>query len=232
MGNGTARPLEERRSLRYAANLTLPARFGVADVTIRNLCATGFQIQHGESVPLGDERLLHFIYPPAFDDAHRKLRIPERQPDLYYAEYRCAVVWSRLSRDDTLTVPVYRSGLALNSGNVYPFLLPVLLRELVHPEAGELARKRERVREREQRRGTRAQELSDLVLLARTAAQYLREHPAEQYQWHRRARYALSCRNVPHADNPAHGYPADVVAVWEFLGRMLPLHTVAHALSN
>ena len=68
-------------------------------------------------------------------------------------------------------------------------------------------------------------------MLARTAAAFLRAHPVEAYEWHRRARYALSCRNVPHADNPAIGLTPEMVAVWEFLGRSVPLLTIAHAMT-
>lgn len=214
--------------MRHAMNPGFRGQFGTTEVTIRNLSSNGFMILHTERVLLGAERLLRFVYPPSFDRESHRLRIPQRQPDLHCAEFQCVAVWSRLGRDPAIPGPAYRTGLNVVSGNPQAGLLPLVLHEFVRPEGGELARKRNLVLERAQR----AQELADVLLLARTASEYLRTHPAVAYQWHRRARYALSCRNVPHADNPALGLTPEVVAVWEFLGRTIPLLTVAHAVGG
>ena len=220
--------VEARRFPRFSMNAPVSGQFGSSPVTIRNLGGTGFLILHSDRIPLSTQRLLRFVFPPSFDRESHRLRIPQRQPDLYCAEFECAAVWSRLGRDPAVPGPVYRTGLRVVAGNLRSELLPIMLREFVRPEAGDLSGKRQMAQERAQR----AQDLADALMLARTAAEFLRTHPADGYEWHRRARYALSCRNVPHADNPAIGLTPEMVAVWEFLGRSIPMLTVAHALDG
>lgn len=220
--------VESRRFPRFSINAPVSGQFGSSPVMIRNLGGNGFLILHSDRIPLATQRLLRFVFPPSFDRASHRLRIPQRQPDLYSAEFECASVWSRLDRDPAAPGPVYRTGLRVLDGNLRSELLPILLREFVRPEEAHLDGKRKIARDRAQR----AQDLADALMLARTAGEFLRTHPSEAYEWHRRARYALSCRNVPHADNPAIGLTPEMVAVWEFLGRSIPLLTVAHALDG
>jgi hypothetical protein len=220
-------PQEQRRAPRYVPSVALQAEFGSAVVNIQNLCATGFQIAHMESVPLGEARTLRFVYPRSFDPLHREVGIGARDPESNYREFRCATVWSRFGSSMTGAAG-YTSGLRVTSNTMEALLLPQLMREILQPDVASLLRRHQYWGERRER-WMKAQELSDKVFLARTAAEHLRTHREIAHIWHRRARHVLSY-HLSGRVNPAVGYTPEVVAVWEFLGRSLPLHTIAHAL--
>ena len=224
--------LEQRDGPRYAAMISIQGTFGGADVVIRDFGPTGFQIQHLQRIPLRAERLLRFVYPRSFPAVCAPLGIPDRDPETNYAEFRCSTVWSHLRSDTADGLPAYRSGITVQKEEPAAALLPFVLRDFVRHDEESLQRRRQQWREREVRKIMRSQELADQNLLVRTAAEHFRTHPAEAYPWYRRARYALSSRALPFAENPALGYTAEAVALWEFVGRTVPMRTIAHVLAD
>ncbi|MEO8216388.1 MAG: hypothetical protein ABI718_04835 [Acidobacteriota bacterium] len=228
---GLAAPVVEQRQWpRYITVISISGIFGAADVAIRDIGPTGFQIEHAQRIPLRAERTLRFVYPRSFPPVYGTLGIPDRDRETNYAEFRCATVWSHLRNDTSDGMPAYRSGVTIQRGESTAALLPVVLRDFVRQDEQSLQRRRQLWREREVRRISRSQELADQILLVRTAVGHFRTHPAEAYPWYRRARYALSARNLPFEENPALGFTAEAVALWEFVGRSIPMRTIAHVL--
>lgn len=222
---------EERRAQRYSTLIALPGMFDGTEVRIKDLSASGFQIEHAERIPLRTSRMLRFVHQRSFDADHQSLGIPDRLFESHYTEFRCTTVWSRLHRETNNGPAMYRTGVTTAPGESGPLLLPFLMREYLQPYSDGLLRKQKLVRERRERLMARSQELADQHLLVRTAASWLRAHPTELIEWRRRARFALGSGSVPHGDNYALGYTVEVVAIWKFLEDAVPLPTIKNALS-
>ncbi len=223
--------IEERRAQRYSTLIALPGMFDGTEVRIKDLSSTGFQIEHAERIPLRTSRMLRFVHPRSFDVDHQSLGIPDRLFESHYTEFRCTTVWSRLHRETNNGPAMYRTGVTTAPGESGPLLLPFLMREYLQPDSDGLLRKQKLVRERRERLMARSQELADQHQLVRTAASWLRAHPAELTEWRRRARFALGSGSVPHGNNYALGYTVEVVAIWRFLEDVVPLPTIKNALS-
>lgn len=223
--------IEERRAVRYSTLIALPGLFDGTEVRIKDLSSTGFQIEHSDRIPLRTSRMLRFVHPRSFDADHQSLGIPDRLFESHYTEFRCTTVWSRLHRETNNGPAMYRTGITAAPGESGPLLLPFLMREYLQTDSDGLKRKQRLVRERRERLMARSQDLADQHLLVRTAASWLRSHPSELTEWRRRARFALGCGSVPHADNFALGYTVEVVAIWQFLERAVSLPTIKNAVS-
>lgn len=225
--------IEERRAVRYSALISLPGLFDGTEVRIKDLSSTGFQIEHSDRIPLRTSRMLRFVHPRSFDADHQSLGIPDRLFESHYTEFRCTTVWSRLHRETNNGPAMYRTGITAAPGESGPLLLPFLMREYLQPDSSDgLKRKQRLVRERRERMMARSQDLANQHFLVRIAASWLRAHPVEMTEWRRRARFALGSGSVPHANNFALGYTVEVVAIWQFIDRVVSLATIRNALST
>ena len=127
----------------------------------------------------------------------------------------------------------YRSGITVQKEEPAAALLPFVLRDFVRHDEESLQRRKQQWREREVRKIMRSQELADQNLLVRTAAEHFETHPAEAYPWYRRARYALElhARCLSQKIQRSDMQP-EAVALWEFVGRTVPMRTIAHVLAE
>ena len=71
---------------------------------------------------------------------------------------------------------------------------------------------------------------SDEILLIQQARERLATHPDEALKWYNRARYALDAEDSPIASEIRHRH--DVLAVWEYLERTLPLTTIVRVFER
>jgi hypothetical protein len=147
------------------------------------------------------------------------------------------VVWSRLSKTpNEVGKYLYRSGLRFDegAGNFLEAMRMLADQGVIERDDDSLNRKKRRVEEREQDKagkpivrmvGTEPDISPDQVLLIQHAHKRLKENFDEAQKWYSRAYFALrDGRNTNAAELMR--YPEDVLAVWEYLERSVPLSTI------
>lgn len=200
----------------------ISAHLGAIDVAIHDLCEGGFQIEHSEPVKLANSAWIEFDNPKTFETI----------------EFRCRVVWSRLSsRLDSRGKPLYRSGIRIEEADESNrAALQRLLRQATRPDVDSLEKKKNKLRAAAEAKALRpivkyqrqSQIESDHVAQIQAARKKLRADPVEAIRWYNRARYSLSAQdhNVVQ-EATRQGYREEVLAVWEYLQRKIPLGMIA-----
>jgi len=212
-----------RAADRFVADERLAGSFGAASITVVDLADQGAQIEHTQPLRLG-----------------LKARFWFRRADVSVSA-QALVVWSHLSkRPNADGKLLYRSGLRIEEDvDTFGDALRQLVRSgIVHRDIQALERKRKRIEEKEQERwgkGTmkvfRSEEIPhDQVLLIRHARERLRDHPDEAIKWYNRAKYALAEDGQITTDDIRHR--EDVLAVWEYLERSVPIATIVRVFEK
>ena len=210
--------IHELRSYeRYTANTPLLGSFGSAEIWVVDIGEQGAQIEHAQPLRIGTVARLWF----------KGNDVPVNAQAL--------VVWSKFSKK-------YRSGLRIEEGvEDFAAAIPQLLdRGVIHRDSQSLERKRRLREERElAKQGKpvmRAMKIEDEVpshqaLLVEHARDRLRNNPDEAQKWYSRAYFAIRHGQGPVAAEMAK-YPEDVLAIWEYLERTLPLPVIARVLAR
>jgi len=211
--------LNELRSAdRFVADERLAGSFGSASITVVDLGDQGAQIEHVQPLLLGLRARFWF-----------------RRGDVQVSA-QGLVVWSHLSKRPSAEGKLlYRSGVRIEEQiEEFGDALRQLVRNgMVHRDTGALDRKRKRIEEREQERwGKGAMKVfrseipPDQVMLIQHARERLRSHPEEALKWYQRAKYALTANGSLAGENIML-HREDVLAVWEYLERSVPISTIA-----
>lgn len=196
-----------RSSERYTVNEKLAGSFGSAPVTLIDLAEQGMQIEHTQPLRLATKGRLWFKHGYVSVSLH------------------AFVVWSKLSGKH------YRSGLRTD-GTAAEFISAIqtlAAHGIIKKDDDSLNRKRKRLEEREQAKAgkpvmkyvrTESDISPDQVLLVQHARERLKENFDEAQKWYSRAYFALR------SSGEAIRFPEDVLAVWEYLERSVPLTTI------
>jgi hypothetical protein len=211
-----------RGSERYIVTERLSGSFGAAQVAVLDLAEQGAQVEHAQPLRLATKGRLWFKRGEVAVSLH------------------AFVVWSRLSKiPNEQGKYLYRSGLRIDEG-VSEFVLAMqMLAEhgVIKKDSDSLNRKRRRHEEREQEKlgkpvmkrvATEPDISPDQVLLIEHARKKLRENFDEAQKWYSRAYFALrdGRTGVTGVTSELMRYPEDVLAVWEYLERSVPLSTI------
>ncbi len=209
-----------RGSERYVVTERLPGSFGAAEVVLINLAEQGAQIEHAQPLRLATKGRLWF-----------------KRGDVSVSLH-AFVVWSRLSKTPNEQGKyLYRSGLRIDEGvSEFVSAMQRLAEHRVITRDNEsLDRKRQRHEEREQEKAgkpvmkrvpTESDISPDQVLLIRHARDRLRANFDEAQKWYSRAYFALRDGRTGVVSSELQRYPEDVLAVWEYLERSVPLSTI------
>lgn len=205
-----------RSSERWIVDPPIRAVFGATLMSIQNLGLTGFQAVHAGPVQLGAEGRI-------------VLEIPGMVTKV---ALRGRVAWSRLSKTpDEKGKYLYRTGVRLSEDGTVP---PEVLRYL--KESGSatmdrhsLARKGEAQARKETAKNAQVRTMQqrvvippDELLLVEHAIAQLRNNPQEAQKWYQRARFS-----PPVLDGSQMAYREDIVAIWEYLGRLVDIEIVS-----
>ena len=189
--------------------------FGAGSVTVRNLSAQGVQIEHPQPLRLGSKGRLVF-----------------KLDDISVTAYGISM-WSQLSKTPNEQGKyLYRSGIRIESGidEFAGALQSMLDRQLVHMDVDSMARKHQRILDRQTDKRSQIKVVrsnreipQDQLLLVQHARERLRTHPEEAMKWYNRAKFALSQGSSITDPLP---YREEVLAVWEYLERTIELATI------
>lgn len=209
--------IQELRSYeRYHATAPILGSFGSAEIHVIDMGEQGAQIEHAQPLRIGTIARLWF-----------------KGGDLA-VQAQALVVWSKFTKR-------YRSGLRIEEGaDDFAAAIPMLVdRRLIHRDAESLERKRRLREEREMAKQakptvravhTETEVPSHQVLLVEHARDRLRNNPDEAQKWYSRAYFAIRHGQGPVAEMAK--YPEDVLAIWEYLERSLPLPVIARVLGR
>jgi hypothetical protein len=213
--------LRELRSYdRYLPVDRILGSFGAGEVIVIDLSRDGAQIEH--SVPVRVATVGRFW----FKHAHVTVSA------------QALSVWSKLARQRTTEgKPIFRSGLRIEDG-VDEFgraLVELTDHNLVYRDAKTLQRKR-KLRENQSHRLTpiermQAPILPDQALLVEHVRQRLKSNPGDLEKWTRHAQQAVR-EASPLAAAEMTRYPEEVLTIWEYLERSVPLWIIARVLAG
>lgn len=212
---------ELRSGERFVLNEPLTGTFGAAEITVLNVAEQGAQVTHAHPLRIASRSRLWFKRGDAVASVH------------------ALVVWSRLSKTpDAAGKYLYMSGLRIeDDANAFASTLQTLADHgVLRRDADSLDRKRQTLEEREHQRLAQArvklvhqEEVpSDQALLVRHAQARLRANPEEALKWYNRARFAVVDEETLVASTIRNR--EDVLAIWEYLERTVPLSTIARVL--
>lgn len=217
--------VEELRSVkRFVIDPPLRGAFANVDITIDDFAERGVQAEHAGPIKLGSVARLTFTIPVT----QEVVRIQAR------------VAWSRLSKKpDASGKYLYRSGLRVEGD---PDVMKSTLARMVQfsvarPDVASLERKRQALIERARARSAAptmkplASRVPDIppdhVLIIQQARTRLLSTPEEAIKWYNRAKYSQT--NAP--DIVQH-HRDEVVAIWEYLERMIDINAIARILDQ
>jgi hypothetical protein len=216
---------ELRSGERFVVTNRLTGNFNTAEVAILDVAKKGAQIEHGQPVRLASEGRLSF-----------------RWYDLGVS-VRGTVVWSRLSKTPNhLGKYLYRSGLRIEEEN-HDFVSAMRTLAdsgVIRQDVGSLERKRQRELEKTRQKSaqptmkfvpTEPEISADQVLLIEHARDRLRTNFDEAQKWYSRAYFSLRDGRTP-VSADLMKYPEDVLAVWEYLERSVPLSVIAKVFAK
>ncbi len=216
---------ELRSGERFVVTDRLTGNFNTAEVAILDVANKGVQIEHGQPVRLASEGRLSF-----------------RWYDLGVS-VRGIVVWSRLSKTPNhLGKYLYRSGLQIQeeSGDFVSVMQTLATQGVIRQDVNSLERKRQREREKAQQREgqptmkfvpTEPDISAEQILLIEHARDRLRTNFDEAQKWYSRAYFALR-NGRTQVTTDLTKYPEDVLAVWEYLERSVPLSVIAKVFAK
>ncbi|PYQ30314.1 MAG: hypothetical protein DMF56_05735 [Acidobacteria bacterium] len=200
---------ELRSGQRYVLDTPLPASFGATEVQIVNISTGGVQIIHPLPQRIGSASRLHF-----------------RVGDITVST-TARMLWSHLSKTpNTGGQMTYQSGLRIDDPEFAASVQALVERGFVNVDSDSLDRKRKRLIEKERERsdkhllrtlpGTEPSISSEQLLLIQHARERLKANSAEAARLYHIARTADAAKDVRE----------DVLAVWEYLERSIPLATI------
>jgi len=214
---------DQRAIERYVVVEPLLGSFGAAGITILDIAEQGAQIEHAQPLRLASRGRLWF-----------------KRGDVS-ASVQAMVIWSRLSEKPNVEGKLlYRSGLRVEDSQetFAPAIQALADHGVIKRDTESLARKRRKFVEREQEKSSKpsvkmikTEEASpDQALLIQHARERLQNDPEEALKWYNRARYAIVESSAPIAAE-IRGRE-DVLAVWEYLERSVPLSTIVRVFAE
>jgi hypothetical protein len=197
---------------RYIVSVPIQGSFGTATVAVLNLSDQGACIEHAQPLRLAAPGRLAFRFGEVAVGASG------------------IVVWSHLSKTpNNQGKYLYRSGLRIEEevGSFTQSVQALINQRVLLRDLDSLERKRRRELERETAQKNRPiikvipqEEVPpDQALLIQHARERLRLNPDEARKWYQRAKYA-GAEEIP---TDLIRYREDVLAVWEYLERSVPL---------
>jgi hypothetical protein len=209
---------ELRAGDRWVVTAPLSGSFGAAEVTVVNVGEQGVQLTHAQPLRIAT-----------------RARLSIRGAQIFGM-----VIWSRLSKTPNDEGKyLYQSGVRLEPvDDAFGAVLQSLRgRNQLLRDVTSLDRKRQRVAERERAPRptmkflrTESEIPSDQLLLVQHARERLRTNPDEARKWYQRARFAIDADDSPIAAEIRHR--EDVLAVWEYLERTVPLATIVRVFEK
>ena len=214
---------DQRTIERYVVVEPLLGSFGAAAITIIDIAEQGAQIEHAQPLRLASRGRLWFKRGEVSASVH------------------ALVIWSRLSdKPNDEGKLLYRSGLRVeDSGETFaPAIQALADHSVIKRDTESLERKRRKFVERETERSSKpsikmikTEDISpDQALLIQHARERLQNDPDEAQKWYNRARYAIVESTAPIAAE-IRGRD-DVLAVWEYLERSIPLSTIVRVFEK
>ena len=207
---------------RYVVVERLLGSFGAAGISILDIAEQGAQIEHAQPLRLGARGRLWFKRGEVSASIH------------------AMVIWSRLSeKPNDEGKLLYRSGVRLDDGESFASAIQALGEQgVIRRDTESLERKRRKFVEREQEKSVKPSVKmikvedvpSDQALLVQHARERLQNDPEEARKWYNRARYAIVENAVPIAAEIR--AREDVLAVWEYLERSVPLSTIVRVFER
>ena len=198
---------ELRAADRYILNEKLTGSFGSVPIVLIDIGEQGVQIEHPQPLRLATKGRLWFKHAGVSVSLH------------------AFVVWSKLSGKQ------YRSGLRIDeaAAEFLSALETLAAHGIIKRDDESLNRKRKRIEDRERAKtgqpvmkhvGSEPDISPDQVLLIQHARKRLKDNFDEAQKWYSRAYFALR------TTGEAAKYPEDVLAVWEYLERSVPLPVI------
>ena len=216
---------EQRLEERYLVVQTLGGSFGAAAIRILDLSQQGMQIEHPQPLRLATRSRLWFKRGSVSLSVHG------------------VIIWSRLSRTPNAEGKLlYLSGIRLEAAenNVASAIQELSDQGVIRRDPDSLNRKRKLIQQKEDERSApktvvkvmrmESTVSADESLLIQHARERLRSHPDEAKVWYDRARYSIVETGFAVAAEIRNR--EDVLAVWEYLERSLPLSTIARAFDE
>lgn len=207
---------------RYVVVERLLGSFGAAGISVLDIAEQGAQIEHAQPLRLGSRGRLWF-----------------KRGDVS-ASIHAMVIWSRLSeKPNDEGKLLYRSGVRLDEGESFAAAIQALGDQgVIRRDTESLERKRRKFVEREHEKSVKPSVKlvkgedvpSDQALLVQHARERLQNDPEEARKWYNRARYAIVESAVPIAAEIRSR--EDVLAVWEYLERSIPLSTIVRVFER
>jgi hypothetical protein len=216
--------LRDSRTIeRYVVAEPLFGSFGAVGISIVDVAESGAQIEHAQPLRLGGRARLWF-----------------KRGDIA-ASVHAIVIWSRLSeKPNDEGKLLYRSGLRLEDDEQsFASAIQALADHgFLKRDTESLERKRRKFVEREHERTSKpsvkmikTEDVSpDQALLIQHARERLQNDPEEARKWYNRARYAIVESSTPIAADIRSR--EDVLAVWEYLERSVPLSTIVRVFER
>lgn len=205
---------ELRTGERYVLDPPVPASFGAADVTVADIGYGGLQICHPLPIRIGSTSRL------AFHLGNVTVATSAR------------MLWSHLWKvPNSNGKTTYRSGLHVDDQEFAAAVRSLIEQHLIRPDNDSLDRKRKRLLEKERERSdkhlvkalpTEQTLASEQLLLIQHARERLRSNPLEAARLYQQARTA----------DAANGVREEVVVVWEYLERTIPLPTITRVFEG
>ena len=216
--------LKDQRAIeRYVVVEPLPGSFGAAGITVVDIAEQGAQIEHAQPLRLASRGRLWF-----------------KRGDVS-ASVHALVIWSRLfDKPNDEGKLLYRSGLRVEDSEetFAPAIQALADHGVIKRDTESLERKRRKFVEREQEKSSKpsikvvkTDSVSpDEALLIQHARERLQNDPEEARKWYNRARYTIVESSAPIAAE-IRGRE-DVLAVWEYLERSVPLSTIVRVFAE
>ena len=208
-----------RSSERYLVNEKLTGSFGSAPVTLIDLAEQGVQIEHAQPLRLATKGRLWF-----------------KRADISVSLH-AFVVWSKLSGKQ------YRSGLRIDEAvaDFHKALRTLAAHGIITRDDDSLNRKRQRIEQKQQEKAAPKTTMKfvpvesditpDQVLLIKHARERLRDNFDEAQKWYSRAYFALRDGTTA-VGGQVIKYPEEVLAVWEYLERSVPLPVIKRVFDS
>jgi len=208
---------------RFVVAEPLTGSFGAAGITLLDIAEQGAQIEHAQPLRLGSRARLWFKRGEVSASVH------------------ALVIWSRLSdKPNDEGKLLYHTGLRVDDPQTTfaPAIQALADHGVIRRDTESLERKRRKYFDREQERSSKpsvklikSEDISpDQTLLIQHARERLQNDPEEARKWYNRARYAIVESSAPIAAE-VRGRE-DVLAVWEYLERSVPLSTIVRVFEK
>jgi hypothetical protein len=207
---------------RFRVRQRLNGSFGAAEVAMIDVAEEGAQVEHAQPLRLATTGRLWFKRGEVSVSLH------------------AFVVWSRLSKTPNEQGKyLYRSGLRFDeeTTGLAPAMQMLAEHGVIEKDDESLNRKKKRDEQRDQEKvgkpivrmvATESDISPDQVLLVQHARERLKDNFDEAQKWYSRAYFALrdGRGGVGGVGAELMHYPEDVLAVWEYLERSVPLPTI------